>query len=106
MFGGLYNIVFTDYPGGSADLSFIENADWLKDAAVINDVYELKGNWKVRLIFVWINEPMRFICRHINDSFTRKSKAAMAADFYHRTSQKDKRGTLTISANDFIINYN
>ena len=29
---GLFNIVFTDYTGGHADIHFMEDAGWLSDS--------------------------------------------------------------------------
>lgn len=106
MFGGLYNIVLTDYRGGTADLNFLQAANWLNDAAVITHVYPRKGRWQVVLVFAWVSNPYRLVCRHITDSFDTEKKAALYADFYKRTSQKDKRGTLTITIHDFMRCFN
>jgi hypothetical protein len=106
MFGGLYNIVFTDYKGGAADLHFLADANWLKDAAVTAHVYPRQGRWQVALVFAWVTNPYRFVCRYITDSFDTEKKASLYADFYKRTSQKDKRGTLTVTIHDFMRCFN
>jgi hypothetical protein len=54
MFGGLYNIVLTDYTGGAADLRFLQEGDWLNDAAVTAHVYQRHGRWRVALCFAWV----------------------------------------------------
>lgn len=106
MFGGLYNIVFTDYKGGASDLHFLQEGDWLNDSAVLTYVYPRQGRWQVVLIFAWVRNPYRFVCRYMADSFANEQKAALHADFYKRTSQKDKRGTLTITIHDFMCCFN
>lgn len=106
MAGGLYNIVFTDYTGGLADLRFLQQADWLNDAAVAAHVYPRQGRWQVALSFAWVANPYRFVCRYITETFDTEKKAALYADFYKRTSQKDKRGTLTVTVDDFMRCFN
>jgi hypothetical protein len=106
MFGGLFNIVLTDYTGGVADLLFLQQADWLKDAAVAAHVYQRRGRWQVAISFAWVANPYRFVCRYMADTFDTEKKAALYADFYKRTSQKDKRGTLTVQINDFMCCFN
>ena len=39
----MFNIVFTDYTGSVADLSFLENDNWLNDASVNYQLYQQKG---------------------------------------------------------------
>ncbi len=106
MFGGLYNIVFTDYSGRQEDLIFLNQDAWLKDAAVCPYVFKAHCEWRIALTFAWTKNPMRLICRYMPDGFSALEKAQTFARYYQRTIQKDARGFLQISANDFHINYN
>ena len=106
MSGGLFNIVFSDYTGCHSDIHFMDDAGWLSDSAVIPHIYMQKGRWHIALTFAWINNPFRFIRRYITDNYESEKKATIYAAYYCRSSQKDKRGILTISNNDFTVNYN
>lgn len=106
MFGGLFNIVFTDYRAHPADLDFMEKGSWLQDSAVTYHVYKQKGRWKVAMTFGWTKYPLRFICRYIDHDFDSEARARIYATYYSRSSVADKRGTLIITANDFSVNYN
>jgi hypothetical protein len=106
MFGGLFNINYTDYTGSNADLEFLYNASWLQDAAVMPRVFYYKGEWCIHITFVWVDNKFRFLIRSISEKFNNEKKAILFADMYKRTAQKDKRGELTINENDFNISYN
>jgi hypothetical protein len=102
----MLNVVFTDFTGTSSDLYFLQNDKWLRDAAVITNVFAEKGRWRIVLVFAWVKNPMQLICRLLPDSYPTKTKADSFAQFFTRSTQKDKRGLLTIQYYDFTICYN
>lgn len=106
MFGGLYSIIFTDYTGSNQDLTFLQQANWLQNAAVTPRVFCKTGEWFIGLTYVWTESRFRFLCRYIPETFKSEEKAKLFANMYKRTAQKDKRGELIFTKNDFNINYN
>ncbi len=106
MFGGLYNINFTDYSGAAADLHFLYNEHWLTETAVNDYIYYRKGNWYVALVFGYTQNPFRFLCRYMNTAFPTKEKALVHASFYQRTAARNQGGALTINPHAFNICYN
>lgn len=106
MFGGLYNITFTDYSGAAPDLYFLQEEHWLTETAVSIHVYPKKGNWHVALVFGHTANPVRFLCRYMNHAFPTEKKAAVHASFYQRTAAKNRYGALTINPDDFNICFN
>lgn len=102
----MLNIVFTDFSGNSSDLHFLQNDKWLRDTAVIANVFTQKERWRILLVFAWVRQPMQFICRLMPDSYPTKSKADTFALLFTRTTQKDSRGSLTIQDHDFNFCYN
>lgn len=101
-----FNIVLTDYTGGPADLWFLQDAGWLADAAVSVHTYYQKGQWRAQLTFAWTKKPTRFLITRIPRYFETAARAALYASYYLRTTQKDTRGTQTISIHDFSIHCN
>lgn len=106
MFGGLYNIIFTDYSGRAADTYFLQHAGWLTNSAVSSHIYLKNGRWKINITFGWGSNPIQLICRYIALDFDTMKKASLYANNYVRTCQKDKRGNLILTADDFNINFN
>ncbi|MEP7374246.1 MAG: hypothetical protein ABI675_12700 [Chitinophagaceae bacterium] len=83
----------------SADMLFITDGSWLKDAAVIDSIINRQGAWDVYLIFAHYKNPLQLIVRNITRCFSEQK--AMAAAFYIRKeAAKDRRGTLTVSIED------
>ncbi len=105
MFPGLYNIVYTEYPGGENELRFLREAGWLMNSEVRQQVTYKKGRWHVAILLIWAENPYRFIKRPI-DHYDSERKAMIHADFFKRTMQKDERGTVKINENDFNICFN
>ena len=105
MFTGLYNIVYTEYPGEENELRFLYEAEWLHNTEVRPQIVCKKGRWQVTMVLVWAKNPLRFLCRLI-DQYPTESKAIVHAELFKRTMQKDKRGTIKISENDFDICFN
>lgn len=106
MGGGLFNIVFTDYTGSRTDLQFLEETGWLKNTLVVPGIYPKNGQWRVRLIFAWQQNPFRFICRRIPEQFFTAEKAQLQAAYYTLSAAKDHRDPLNLNTHDFIINLN
>jgi hypothetical protein len=105
MFTGLYNINYTEYPGGENEIRFLYEADWLLDSEVRPVVTCKNGRWHVAMLLIWAKNPYRFLRRQIDD-YDSERKALIHADFFKRTMQKDKRGTIKINENDFNICFN
>lgn len=99
----MFNIVFTDYTGSVADLSFLENDNWLNDAAVNYQLYQQKGRWKIKFHFIWIHHPVRLLCKYFKEEYESQKKVEIFANYYFKTIQKDKRSQLTINNNDYNI---
>lgn len=102
----MFNIVITDYMGQSSDLRFISDESWLHDTSVTANIVSYKGQWKIRLVFAWVKKPLQLICRYMPDSYSTKNKAETFANYFLKTTQKDKRGLLIINNYDFNICYN
>jgi hypothetical protein len=105
MFPGLYNIVYTEYPGGESELRFLYEAGWLLNSEVRHHIEYNKGRWHVSMILIWAKNPYRFLRRKI-DHYDTEKKAAIYAELFKRTMQKDERGTIKINDDDFNICFN
>ncbi|HAI76668.1 MAG TPA: hypothetical protein DCM08_10515 [Microscillaceae bacterium] len=57
-----------------------------------------KGRWWLTMVFVWVFDPMRFICREIDD-YDSEKKALIYAELFKRGIQKDARGTQKTNEN-------
>jgi hypothetical protein len=102
----MLSVLLTDYAGSAKDLNFLHKAEWLKDSAVIQYIYEQKGRWKIALIFACIQNPMQLICRYMNDDYSTEQKAVTYAFFYSRTTQKDSNNKSTLNYHDYHICFN
>jgi len=105
MFTGLYNIVYTEYPGGESDLYFLQEGGWLLNSEVRGHINYKKGRWQVSMILIWVSNPYRFLRRFI-DTYESEKKAGIYAELFKRTMQKDARGTIKINEDDFNICFN
>jgi hypothetical protein len=96
------NIMYADYPGNDYDLQFLQQDSWLMDSAVNPLITERKCRWHVAIVLAFIHFPMRLVCRQLQQ-YNSYEKAALYADLFCRTAQKDERGTLKINWNDWNI---
>jgi len=84
------------------EMLFIRDGAWLKDAAVIDAISNRGGTWDISLVFAHHKKPLQLIVRYITKCFS--GQKALAAAFYLRkAAAKDRRGTLTVSINDFHL---
>lgn len=88
--------------GNKNDLLFLKNDAWLKDTEVRYRIVQTHSRWFLSMIFVWIDNPYRFLCRKI-DSYETAKKAEMYAQLFQRGIRKDARGTLKTNENAFNI---
>lgn len=102
----MINIVITDYTGNSSDLQFLNVAGWLTEATMVPNVFVQNGAWKIRLVFAWAKNPMRMLCRCINEAYASKSKAEIIAGYLKETTQYDSQPLQPISTYDFNLCYN
>jgi hypothetical protein len=84
------------------DLLFITDGSWLKDTAVIDVVNKKQGAWDVILVFAHYKKPLQLILRYITRCFS-EQKALASAFYIRKEAAKDRRGTLSISVNDFDL---
>jgi hypothetical protein len=94
--------MYADFPGGEADLQFLNDESWLMNSAVNALVIYKNGEWQCWLVMAFVQYPYRFICRFINTNIY-EQKAGLYADLYVRTARRDERGTLKINYDDFNI---
>jgi hypothetical protein len=93
--------IFVDSSLGRAiDLAILAQDRWLKDSAVTYLVNPHRGRWQVTMVFVWIKDPYRLLCRRI-DSYGTEPKARMYAEMLRKNVQKDPRGILKTNPDDF-----
>jgi hypothetical protein len=85
-----------------ADMLFIRDGAWLKDAAVIDAISNRDGAWGVSLVFAHHKKPLQLIVRYITKCFS-EQKALAAAFYLRKEAAKDRRGTLTVSISDFDL---
>ena len=94
--------MYSDFPGGEADLRFLKDNTWLINSAVNALVIYKDGQWQCWLVMAFVRYPYRFIRRFVNTKPTRQ-QAILYADLYARTARRDERGTLKINYDDFNI---
>ena len=96
----LNNQFHTEKAGISADMNFMVNDRWMRDTAVIENIVERRGLWKIFLVFAHYKNPLLLIRREISVCFAQK-KALIYAQYMRRIAAKDPRGTLTLDIKDF-----
>ena len=66
---------------------------WLMDTEVKYQLIEKRGLWYLTMIYVAVDDPLKFICRAI-DVYNSEKKAKTFASILQRGIRKDARGTL------------
>ena len=61
-----------------------------------------RGLWELSMIYIAIENPMKFLCRKI-DAYSSEKKAITFAKILQRGIRKDARGTLKSNQNAFNI---
>ena len=92
----------TDSLGTLEDFRWLKEDRWLMDTEVKYQLLEKKGLWHLTMIYVAINNPLKFICRKI-DVYNSEKKAKTFASILQRGIRKDARGTLKTNRNAFNI---
>lgn len=86
--------------GNWSDFECLLQDRWLRNTAIIPRIYEQKGRWHVVMLYVAVEQPLRFLCRWIND-YDSFRKAGIHANLFRRNIQKDARGVLKINEHAF-----
>lgn len=88
--------------GTQQDFKILEEDQWLINTEVRYQLQKRKGLWDLTMLYVAIDNPLKFICRTI-DSYNSEKKALTFAKILQRGIRKDARGTLKIYNNAFNI---
>lgn len=100
------NLDFSENPRGNrSDLEIINQTRWLHDTEVRYVIDLKKGRWHLSMIYIYLHNPMRFVCRYI-DNYESFKKAELYAQIFQRGIRKDARGTLKIDDNAYNICFN
>ena len=95
----------TDFVGSPEDFSMLKEDKWLMDTEVKYQLLEKRGLWHLTMIYVAIDNPLKFICRKI-DVYNSEKKAKTFASILQRGIRKDARGTLKTNQDALNICYN
>ncbi|MEO1516933.1 MAG: hypothetical protein AAFV95_18060 [Bacteroidota bacterium] len=83
----------TDFAGTQEDFALLKEDRWLMDTEVKYQLLERRGLWHLTMIYVAVDNPLKFICRKI-DTYNSEKKAKTFASILQRGIRKDARGTL------------
>lgn len=89
-------------PGQLIDLSFLEKDTWLMNTEVRYHLQKKKGLWELNMVYIAIENPIKFFLRKI-DVYPSEKKALIFAKILQRGIRKDARGTLKSNRNAFNI---
>lgn len=79
--------------GDRSDLQLLQEDKWLMNTEVQYWLREQGSRWLLTMIYIDIFNPLRFICRRI-DQYPSRQKAETFARILQRAIRKDARGTL------------
>ena len=86
--------------GDIMDFKLLKEDKWLMNTEVKYLLQEKKSQWHLTMIYIAIENPLKFICRKI-DTYNSEKKASTFANILQRSIRKDKRGTLKTNRNAF-----
>lgn len=92
----------TDFLGETEDFQLLKEDRWLMNTEVQYQLLERSGLWHLTMIYIAIDNPLKFICRKI-DTYNSEKKAKTFASILQRGIRKDARGTLKTDRNAFNI---
>ena len=92
----------TDRLGEKADLSLLEQDEWLLNSAVLYQISERKGRFWIIMLYVDYKNPLRFRIRWI-DHYPSIRRAEQFAKILQRGIRKDPRGTFKINLDAFNL---
>lgn len=84
--------------GGVEDMHLLQEDRWLMDTEVRYHLQEVKSQWHLTMLYIALNNPLKFICRKI-DVYTSEKKALTFAKILQRGIRKDARGTFKTDEN-------
>lgn len=91
-----------DCPGKAIDMKFLLEDRWLMDTEVRYLLQAKKSRWHLTMVYIAINNPMRFLCRKIEE-YPSEAKAKTYAQILQRGIRKDARGTLKTDEDAFNL---
>ena len=83
----------TDFPGHIKDMKLLREDHWLMNTEVQYSLICRRGLWHLTMIYIAVENPLKFICRKI-DTYNSEKKAKTFAKILQRGIRKDARGTL------------
>ena len=89
-------------PGHKRDMDFLKKDEWLMNTEVRYHLQKRKGLWVLSMVYIAVENPMKFLCRKI-DAYPSEKKALTFAKILQRGIRKDARGTLKSNRNAFNI---
>lgn len=96
------NTFFADEAASDESLELLEADSWLMNTEVRYHLQEKRSQWHLTMVFVAVDNPMKFICRKI-DVYPSEQKALTFARILQRGIRKDARGTLKMNKDAFNI---
>ena len=91
-----------EVPGQLADMQLLKEDGWLMNTEVRYFLRVWKNRWHLTMIYIALDDPMKLICRRIDD-YSSEKKALTFAKILQRGIRKDARGTLKINRDAFNI---
>jgi len=92
--------VIQEISGSRLDLALLKNEKWLINTEVCYWIQERKSQWHLNMLYISIDDPLKFICRKI-DTYNSEKKAITFAEILQRGIRKDTRGILKTNRNAF-----
>ena len=99
------NIPFAETPerpGSRLDMKLLQEDRWLVNTEVRYHIMERRSQWHLTMIYIALENPLKFICRKIDVYYSEK-KALTFAKILQRGIRKDARGSLKTNRNAFHI---
>ena len=89
-----------EVPGRKVDMKLLLEGTWLLDTEVRYHLQERDSQWHLTMLYIALNNPLKFICRKIN-TYNSEKKAIIFAKILQRGIRKDARGTF--KTNEYVI---
>ncbi|MEM9917438.1 MAG: hypothetical protein AAF990_05045 [Bacteroidota bacterium] len=86
--------------GKPADLKLLLEDRWLIDTEVRYLLEEKRSLWYLSMLYIAVDNPLKFICKKI-DTYPTEKKAKTFAKILQRGIRKDARGTLKTNTDAF-----
>lgn len=90
----------SETPGEKLDFKLLKEDKWLINTEVKYLLQEKKSQWHLTMVYIAIENPLKFICKKI-DVYNSEKKATTFANILQRSIRKDIRGTLKTNRNAF-----